>query len=114
MKDHGLEISKIAYQAAEDRKAWQPIVLDVSKHMSICSYLMIVSHKMKGQVRGLANAIEKALSEKGYEIQGKEGSKTSEWILLDYGEVLINVMHHPERDFYQLEEIWRKAPEVEL
>jgi ribosome-associated protein len=114
LKDSGLEIAKIAYQIAEDRKAWQPIVLDVSKQTSICSYIMVVSHKVKAQVRSLAMMIQKELAEKGYEIHGKEGLKANEWILLDYGEALINVMHQPERDFYLLEEVWRKAPEVEF
>jgi len=110
----GLEISRIAYQEAEDMKALQPIVLDVSKLVSICSYVVIVSQKTKAHAKGLCNAIEKALEEAGYKAEGREGYKTGQWILLDYGEVLINIMHQPERDFYQLEEIWRKAPEVEF
>jgi len=95
-------------------KALQPIVLDVSRLVSICSYVVIVSHKTKAQVKALCNAIEKALLEAGFKAQGQEGFKAGQWILLDYGEVLINILHQPERDFYQLEEIWRKAPEVEF
>jgi ribosome-associated protein len=112
--DNALEIAKIAYKVAEDRKAWQPIVLDLSGQTSLCSYIVVISHKVKAQTRGLALTIEKELKENGHEIQGREGLKAGEWILLDYGDVIINVMHQPERDFYQLEEVWRKAPEVEF
>lgn len=114
LKDTGLEIAKIAFTASEDKKAILPIVLDVSEFVSICTYVVIVSQKTKPQVKGLALTIERELKEQGYEIEGKEGYKASQWILLDYGEVLINIMHQPERDFYRLEEIWRKAPEIEF
>ncbi len=113
-KNQGLEIARIAYEISEERKAWQPIVLDVSNLTSLCSYVFVVSYKIKAQVKALANAIQKELNEKGYEVQGREGLKTGEWVLLDYGDVLINILHQPERDFYQLEEIWRKAPEIEF
>ncbi len=113
-KDKGLEIARIAYEIAEERKAWQPIVLHTAEHTSLCSYIFVVSYKTKAQVRGLANAIQKELSLENFEIFGREGFKAGEWILLDYGETLINIMHQPERDFYQLEEAWRKAPEVEF
>lgn len=114
LTDKSLEIARIAYKVAEERKAWQPIVLDVRDQTSLCEYILVVSYKIKAQVRSLANAIQKELIEEGFKLYGREGIKAGEWILLDYGETLINIMHQPERDFYQLEEAWRKAPEVEF
>ncbi|MDX1917690.1 MAG: ribosome silencing factor [Candidatus Caenarcaniphilales bacterium] len=107
-----LEIARSAYQVALDFKALQPIVLDLSKLSSLCSYMVIMSCHQKVQARIIATEIEKALSEKGHEPLRREGGKGSGWILLDYHDVFINVMHQPERDFYQLEEVWRKAKEI--
>lgn len=109
-----LEIAKIAYEICDDKKAWQPIVLDVSGCTSLCTYMLIVSQSVRAQVRGLAKSIERALEEENCEILGREGLKAGEWVLIDCGDVLINVLHQPERDFYRLEEIWRKAPKVEF
>ena len=112
--DNGLEICRIAYEISEERKAWQPIVLDVSRQTSLCTYVFIVSQAVRSQVKSLSQFIIKELAQKGYSPLGKEGLKTSEWVLLDYGEVLINIMHQPDRDFYCLEELWSKCPEVEF
>jgi ribosome-associated protein len=112
--DSSLLIAKTAYEVSDDKKAWQPIVLDVSGITSLCQYVVIVSQAVKAQVRALAKSIEASLEEHKITPLGKEGMQTGQWVLLDYGDVLINVMHQPERDFYRLEEIWRKAPKVEF
>ncbi|MDX1919337.1 MAG: ribosome silencing factor [Candidatus Caenarcaniphilales bacterium] len=113
-QEKSLLIARIAYETCDDKKAWQPIVLDVSECTSLCTYMVIVSQAVRAQVRGLAKSIERALEDEEIEADGREGLKAGEWILLDYGDVLINVLHQPERDFYRLEEIWRKAPKVEF
>ncbi|MDJ0625680.1 MAG: ribosome silencing factor [Candidatus Caenarcaniphilales bacterium] len=114
MKDSGLEIARLAIEICQEKKAWQPIVLKVDELTSICSYIVIVSQPVKAQVKALAKMVESELSDNNFQVDGREGFKAGEWILLDYGEVLINILHQPERDFYRLEEIWRKAPKLEF
>lgn len=110
----GLIIAKTAYQIADEKKALQPIILNVAELTSLCSFIVIMSCKTKSQVKGLAKLIESALTEQNFLILNREGLSNSQWALLDYGEVLINIMYQPDRDHYQLEEIWRKASKIEF
>jgi ribosome-associated protein len=110
----GLIIAQTAYQIADEKNALQPIILNVSELTSLCSFIIIMSCKVKSQVRSLAKLIETELSKQNFTVLNREGLSNSQWALLDYGEVLINIMYQPDRDHYQLEEIWRKASKVEF
>ncbi|HEY9886391.1 MAG TPA: ribosome silencing factor [Vampirovibrionales bacterium] len=112
--DRAQEILKVASEIADDRKALQPIGLEVIDQSTFCSFIFIVSQPIKAQVRALCIEIEKELSEKDIKPDAIEGQKNGEWVLMDYGDVVINLMHQPIRDYYYLEDIWRKAKKLEL
>lgn len=107
-------IAKEVHQLTVDRQATQPILLDLSDFNSICSMMMIVSFPTQAQARSFANEIDKELSEKDIHTgKSLKSSPYTGWTILDYGEIFIHVMDQETRDYYQLEELWRKAKQID-
>lgn len=100
--------------AALTKNALQPSLLDVSDKASYTDFILVLSGRSIRQVEAIAEAIQQDLKGKGSDIYGLEGKKGGQWMLLDYGDVVIHVFYHPIRDFYDLEGLWSDAERVEL
>jgi ribosome-associated protein len=103
-----------ALEAALDKKALEPVLLDVRDLCSYTEYLLVVSGRSDRQVDAIADSVEKALRQRGRRPMGTEGARTGQWALLDYGDVVVHVFHHPVREHYDLEGLWIDAPRVEI
>ena len=110
----GLEGALAALSLALDKKALEPILLDVRKLCSFCNYQLIVSGRSDRQVDAISDGISAGLRELGHTSIGKEGAKTGQWSLLDYGDFVIHVFLHTARETYDLEGLWNDAPRVAL
>ncbi|AEF94744.1 iojap-like protein [Desulfotomaculum nigrificans CO-1-SRB] len=108
------EIVDIAHQAADDKKAKDITVLDISHISIICDYFLICTGGSRTQVQSVAEHIEEKLEEAGVKPLRKEGFREGTWILLDYGDVVVHVFQEMERDFYNLERLWGDAQVVEI
>ena len=105
-----LEAMKQAIVAAlEDVKAIDISVLDVSKMTSLTSYMIIASGSSNRQTRALADNVQKKLKEHGVDAQGVEGEKEGEWVLVDFGDIVLHVMLPATRDYYNLDQLWGAA-----
>jgi len=95
-------------ELAEHRRANNPMLLDLSKYNAICSRMFLLSFSSSAEVNSFANEVQKELLENGFDLQSLEGQEpNSGWILLDYGEIFLQIMTDTERQFYKLEELWR-------
>jgi ribosome-associated protein len=103
-----------AARAAADRMAEDIIALDVSEAVSITDIFLICSATSDRQVRAISDAIEAALDEIDVDPVRREGEREGRWILLDYVDMVVHVQHTEERDFYQLDRLWRDCPTVDL
>ncbi|MDI6792368.1 MAG: ribosome silencing factor [bacterium] len=106
MKDNIFEKARLAAQATASKKAEDIVILNVGEISSFTDYLVICSGRSKIQVQAIADAVEEQLAEAEFKIDHREGYKESAWILLDYGDVIVNIFHYEAREFYQLEELW--------
>ncbi|HEY9745304.1 MAG TPA: ribosome silencing factor [Oculatellaceae cyanobacterium] len=106
------ELVALAANIAESKKAVDTLVLDTGKVSYLADYFMICSGDSPAQIRTIADTIEKAFKQLGLECLGMEQDQSSRWHLLDYGDVVIHVMHRNERQFYQLENFWSHASVV--
>lgn len=106
-------ISAIA-GVAFDKKAESAVALMVGDHLAIVDWFVVVSAASTRQVRTLVEEIEKRLLALGARPAGKEGQEAAEWVLLDYGEVVVHVMTTECRDFYALERLWAGVPSRDL
>jgi ribosome-associated protein len=109
-----LKIVQIAAQAASDKVAENLVALDVTNPMPLTDIFLIVSGRNERQVMAISDGIEDKLLENGVKLLRREGKSSGRWILLDFGYVIVHVMHEEERMYYSLERIWSDCPVVPL
>ena len=103
-------LAKVAVSALEDIKAHDITVLDVRKLTSIADTLVIATADSNRQVKALAHHVRDKLKEAGASIIGVEGEESSEWVLVDAGDIVVHVMQPAVRAYYNLEELWSARP----
>ncbi len=109
----GLSEAHVALATALDKKALEPVLLDVRGLCSYANYILILSGRSDRQVEAIANAVGKELKEQGAFSLGTEG-RHAQWALLDFGDLVVHVFYHPCRDHYDLEGLWIDAPRVAI
>ncbi|MES1172490.1 MAG: ribosome silencing factor [Bacteroidota bacterium] len=109
-----LEAAKAAIDAALDKKALLPVLIDVSALASYTDFIGVVSGRSDRQVDAIASGIHAAMKARGRSLLGQEGTGSGRWTLLDFGDVVIHVFYHPVREFYDLESLWVDAPRIQL
>ena len=109
-----LKIVQIAAQAASDKVAENLVALDVTNPIPLTDIFLIVSGRNERQVMAISDGIEDKLLENGVKLLRREGKSSGRWILLDFGYVIVHVMHEEERMYYSIERIWSDCPVVPL
>jgi len=89
-------------------------LLDVSKLTTVSDYFLICTGRSDTQVRAIAQHTEQSLAAESIRPRAIEGYTRGQWVLMDYGDVVIHVFYHPIRAFYDLEGLWMRAPRVRL
>ena len=100
------KLQKAAVAALEEIKGQDILVLDVRKLTSMCDSMIIASAQSTRQVKALADNVRDRLKEAGASIIGVEGEQSSEWVLVDCGDIVVHVMQPAVRAHYKLEELW--------
>lgn len=100
--------------AALGRKAMDPVVLDVRHVTDVADVFVICSGRSNRQVSAIAEFIEKDLKKAGIRSISVEGIKDGQWVLIDYGHVVIHVFYDPVRRFYDLESLWADAARIDI
>ncbi len=104
---------KIAVKALDDKKAMDLKALEVTELTVFADYFILATATSSTHVRALSEAVEEALSNLGVEPHHIEGRSTG-WILLDYGTMVIHVMDPKTREFYGLSHTWQDAKELDI
>ncbi|MFV8783515.1 ribosome silencing factor [Microbulbifer sp. SA54] len=104
------DIKEIAVNALEDLKGQDIVALDVSELSDVMETLIICTGTSNRQVKSLASNVVEDGKEAGIRPIGVEGMDTGEWVLVDYGDVVIHVMQAQIRAFYDLEKLWSMTP----
>ncbi len=110
----GLPGALSALALALDRKALEPVLLDVRGLCSFCNYQLVLSGRSDRQVDAIADGIKSGLKAEELRVIGAEGARTGQWALLDYGDFVVHVFLHSAREHYDLEGLWNDAPRVEI
>ena len=97
----------------EDNKAENLSIIDVKNKSSVTDTMIIVSGRSTRHVKAIADNLVTKLKKNKVKPIGIEGYNKSEWILLDYGDLLVHVMHPETRDFYSLEKLWDESIEID-
>lgn len=104
----------LSLQAADDKKAEDPVALDVHGISSVTDFFIIASGNSDTQVRAIADGIVETLSGNGVEPIGTEGYNEGSWILLDYADFVVHIFHRDKRAYYALESLWGDAPRLRI
>ena len=110
----GLDGAMRALALALDKKALEPVLLDVRELCSFCNYQLVLSGRSDRQVDAIADGIAVGLKHEGMRPLGAEGARTGQWALLDYGDFVVHVFLHAAREHYDLEGLWNDAPRVPI
>lgn len=108
------ELARLCALIALDRKAEDIVILDVRGLTYFTDYFVIMSARSTRHAQGLAEAVEGELSAKRISSKNTEGLKEGQWILLDYGDVVVHIFYKEQRSFYDLDGLWHDAPKVAI
>ncbi len=102
------------HDALENAKAHDIVVLDVRKISDFTDYMVIATGTSNRHVQSTSDKVVDTLREHGVRPVGVEGKQIGDWVLIDFGDVVVHVMRGETRDFYNLEKLWSDARRVEL
>ncbi len=111
--DDGQLRARAAVAAAVDKKAENPVVLDVRGLSGVADYFVVVSADSDRQAAAVADGVDERLTAMGAHRLGAEGRSGGGWVLLDFGDVVVHVMSPDARGFYDLEGLWADAPRIQ-
>lgn len=107
-----LDIARRIVELAEDKKAADMVVLELTQLTTLADYFVICSGGSERQLDAIADGIVSSLRDERLKPIGREGTPASHWVLLDYGSVIVHIFTPPERDYYGLEKHWSEAKTV--
>ena len=108
-----LDFVFIAANVANEKKGENILLLDVSKLTVISDYFLIVTAKSTPQIEAVSKYIEETLLDLNYCLISKEGFVGSNWVVLDFGNLVVHIMTEKERNYYKLEKFWSNATIIE-
>ncbi|MCI9104881.1 MAG: ribosome silencing factor [Lachnospiraceae bacterium] len=111
--DQEKEMVKLAIKALEDKKGEDIRIIDIREVSVLADYFIIASGSNANQVQAMTDNVEEILGKAGYEPRQIEGYRSANWILMDYGDIIVHVFCREDRLFYDLERIWRDGKVVE-
>ena len=111
----GLELAMACAKAADEVKAENIRIWDMRKVSGLTDYMIVCSGSSMPQLRAILNEVSQRVEEEhGVKAIHREGKVDARWVVLDYIDVMVHVMHQELRDFYGLEELWKDAKEIEM
>ena len=107
-----IDIARRIVELAEDKKATDIVVLELTPLTTLADYFVICSGGSERQLDAIADGILEGLREERIRPIGREGLAISHWVLLDFGAVVVHILTPPERDYYGLERHWSEAKTI--
>jgi len=99
-------------KAIEEKKGRDIKIYDLRNYTTICDCFVICSTDIPLQSRAVADEIHKVMAEHGFHPLSVEGYENSDWLLMDYGDVIVHIFTEDARLFYDLDRLWADAPEL--
>lgn len=107
------EYAKTAIKALEDKKGINIKVIDISEVSVLADYFVIANGTNISQIQAMADGVEEALAKVGCVAKQVEGYNNANWILLDFGDVIVHIFDEKDRLLYDLERIWRDGKQID-
>lgn len=108
------EMAKIAYHALDEKKGEDICIIDIAGISVLADYFIIANGSSESQVQAMVDNVEEEMHKAGYSLKQREGYGSGNWVLLDFGDVIVHVFDKENRLFYDLERIWRDGKNIEI
>jgi ribosome-associated protein len=112
-KERSAELARLAISSLEDKKAEDVRVIDIGGVSVLADYFIIASGNNRAQVQAMADEVEQRLGRAGAVPRQIEGYQAGNWVLMDFGDVIIHIFDAQNRLFYDLERIWKDGTQIE-
>jgi ribosome-associated protein len=109
-----IEKARLAVKASLDKKAQDPVILEIKDLTVIAEYFVVCSGESRTQVGAIADNVEEALAKEGIKRRSIEGADYNNWVLIDYGDVIVHIFENETRNYYELEKLWLDAPRIDV
>lgn len=109
-----LDLARAAAHAAQEKLAEDVVGIDVSDRLALADVFVIASAANERQVASVVDAVEERLLTLEAKTLRREGQREGRWVLMDFGDIIVHVMHAEEREFYDLERLWKDCPVLTL
>ena len=107
-----VSLAVLAAQAAAEKLASDIVVLDVSEQLVITDVFVIASAPTERQVAAIVDEVELRLRQADVRPPRREGERAGRWVLLDFVDIVVHVLHAEERVYYALERLWKDCPAI--
>lgn len=114
MKQTSIQALNTAAQAIYDKKGFNILSLDIQEISSLTNYVIIAEGNIDRHLSAISRNVQESLSQIGYTPLYVEGERTGDWVVLDYGDIVIHLLLSDFREKYALEQLWNKAKIVDL
>lgn len=101
--------AKLAVSAALEKKAEDVVLLDISPISVMADFFLVCTARTDTHARAVRDSVTQALERAGLNMRRREGSDSSGWVLLDWGDIVVHIFGPAEREFYSLEKLWGDA-----
>lgn len=112
MTTRAAQLRRHIRDALDDAKARDVVLIDVRNVAMFTDYMYIATGTSNRHVMAVADKVIDKLRERGRKPTGVEGMEGGDWVLIDYGDVVVHVMREQTRDFYNLEKLWAEGKRV--
>ena len=112
--DRSVALARAAVEGALDKKADDVVAIDVSAQLALTDVFVIATASNERQVGAIVDSVQEWLHREGAKPLRREGGREDRWVLLDFGDIVVRVQHRDEREFYQLERLWKDCPTLSL
>ena len=109
-----IDLVKKIVEALEDKKAEDITVLDIGEVSSIADYFIIANGNNANQLTAMEDAVDEAMYTNGVHQKQVEATGNSTWILMDYQDIIVHLFSKEDRQFYDLDRIWRDGKVVDV
>ena len=113
-KMKSLEMTKLAIEALEDKKGEDIRIIDISEVSVLADYFIIAGGGNHNQIQTLSDNVEEKLGRADCPVRQIEGYDTANWVLLDFGDIIVHIFDKENRLLYDLERIWRDGKQVDV
>lgn len=109
-----IDLVKKVVEALEDKKAEDITVIDITEVSSIADYFVIANGSNQNQLSAMEDAVDEAMYKNGIHQKQVEGTNNSTWILMDYQDIIIHLFSREDRQFYDLDRIWKDGKQIDI